>query len=157
MALVGALGDTPALCGMPAGRLLADLVAAADRNRSGLESLGDAAGGALPARWYRDVQVAALRHSGKARTVEFSGLSVLRLCQLFPTAQFVVVRQLKRAIPRSRRLPPLAEERILQVGSAGAATAETVGRVLAFLGETGPNTELDLSDERIRPTSVLPA
>ena len=61
-------------------------------------ALAAVAGLAAPAsaRWYGDVQAGWLRASGKERTVEFSGLSVLRLCGLFPRAQFVVVHQLKR-------------------------------------------------------------
>jgi len=152
--LVRALGATPAFYAMPGTRLLPDLVAAAGRARPTLGSLLGAGppAGLLPARWYRDVQAAGLRHSGKARTVEFCGLSILVLCELFPAAQFVVVRQVKRAIPRSRRLPPLEPGRILEVDSAAAAAPESLSRALAFLGAPPP-VELDLSDRRVGPAA----
>ena len=153
MELVRALGETPALCALPGNRVLRDLLSAVERARADLEPLaGSTPGGsALAARWYRDVQAAWLRTSGKDRTVEFSGLSVLRLCELFPSAQFVVVHQLKRAIPRSRRLPPSGRERILEVDSARATDPDTIEDVLDFLGEP-EQVVLDLSDDRVVTT-----
>jgi hypothetical protein len=154
MQLVRALGDTPTLCALPGNRVLHDLLSAVERAGAELAPLaGSTPGGsALAARWYRDVQAAWLRPSGKERTVEFSGLSVLRLCELFPSAQFVVVHQLKRAIPRSRRLPPSGRERILEVDSARAAEPDTIDDVLAFLGEP-EQVVLDLSDDRVVSTA----
>jgi len=151
MEIVRALGDTPALAALPGNRLLRDLLAAADRSRTELEPLAGPVLGAanLAAGWYRDVQAAWLRARGKDRTVEFSGLSVLRLCQLFPTAQFVVVRQLRRAVPRSQRFPVTGRERILEIDSDRVADPETLRRVLAFLGEGVEQIVLDLSDGSI--------
>jgi len=145
--LVHALGATPDLCAVPANRLLGDLVSAADRCARAFGPLAGAAREALhPAGWYRDVLTVLLRASGKPRTVEFSGLSILSLCGYFPQAQFVVVRQLRRNIAPSRRLPPLEGHRILQVDSEGAGSPETVERVLAFLAEGAEAVFLDLSD-----------
>jgi len=154
MELVRALAESPTLCAMPANRLLADLVSAADRCRPDLEALAlsDGDGHRPPAGWYREVQAARTRITGKARTVEFSGLPVLRLCELFPSAQFVVVHPLTRAIPPSRRLPALRRGRILEVDSSSVAGAATLERVLAFLGEPAAEVELDLSDRSV-PTS----
>ena len=156
--MVRALGRTPALYALPMNRLLPDLISAVTRGRPALEPvLGpEAVGGAVLAGWYREVQAAGLRRSGKTRTVEFSGLSILQLCDLFPTGQFVVVRQVKRAIPRSRRLPPLERRRIFEVDSAIAATPESLARVLAFLAEPADAVELDLSDGRVGADRVTP-
>ena len=153
--LVRALGDTSTLCAMPASRLLQDLVQAVERCPVDLDSLG-AAGDALrrPANWYREVQVAHTRASGKIRSVEFSGMALRRLHHLFPHAQFLVVHRLNRAIPPSRRLPALAPEWILEVDSGVAATAEAVERVLTFLGEVTESVVVDLSDHRMRSTPV---
>jgi hypothetical protein len=158
MELVRALGDTPTLSAMPANRLLSDLVSAVERCLPDLEPLAvvGRGGHVPPASWYVEVQAARLRQSGKSRTVEFSGVSVLRLCDLFPTAQFMVVHQLKRAIPRSRRLPALGQGRILEIDSAQATTPETLGRALAFLGETPEPVVLDLSD-RATAQALTPA
>src|SRR5438445_616644 len=84
---------------------------------------------APPPCGYNKVHMARLRHPGKPRPVEFSGLSVFRLNRLFPEAQSLVVHRLKRAIDRSRRFPPLRPGRILEVGSDVAATATTLERV----------------------------
>lgn len=147
--LVQALGDTPSFTAVPLNRLLADLASAADRCAPAFGPIADPVHEALrPARWYQDVLAAQLQASGKARTVEFSGLSVLRLCGYFPDAQFVVVRQLKRAMPRSRRFPPMEGHRILQVDSERVNSPETVERVLAFLGEPTDQVVIDLSDRR---------
>src|SRR6266508_3199550 len=121
MELVRALGDTPTLSAMPANRLLADLVSAVDRYSPMFDPLAGVAAGFRPAAWYRDVQLAQLRVSGKARTVEFSGLPILRLCSLFPAAQFLVVRRVRRAVPHSRPLPVLGREKILQIDSEDPA------------------------------------
>jgi len=146
--LVRTLGNTDGLFAMPANRLLADLVVAADRGHAALGLKADAVWDNLAAaRWYRDVQAANLRASGKRRTVEFSALSILRLCVLFPGGQFVVVRQLKRAMPPSRRLPPLEHGRILEIDSKSVDSSETLDRVLEFIGEPVPAVELDLSDQ----------
>jgi hypothetical protein len=154
-ALVRALGDTPTLCAMPANRLLSDLVHALDRCSPDLKPLTDPAHGGLrpPTSWYRDVQAAALRGSGKIRTVEYSALSVLRLCELFPGAQFLVVRQLKRAMHPSRRLPAPELGRILEIDSESATTAGTLERALAFLGAREP-VELDLSDNQVTSSAL---
>jgi len=153
MDLVWALGATPTLCAMPANRLLADLVAAVERGAAAVDPAVVFAGGeARPARWYGEVQAAWLELTGKARTVEFSGLSVLRLCELFPSAQFVVVRPLRRAIAPSRRLPELGRTRILEVDSGSVTAPVTLERVRAFLGEPAAPVEIDLSEERIVST-----
>jgi hypothetical protein len=148
--LARALGDTPTLCALPANRLLAEMVSATDRCAAVLGPLsGVARDGLRPARWYRDVQAAHLRASGKPRTVEYSGVSTLRLCQLFPGAQFVVVRQLQRAMPRSRILPAIERQRILEVDSGTVTLPDTLEHVLAFLGEPADTLELDLSDQPV--------
>lgn len=148
--VVRALGSTANFAAMPASRLLADLVATVDRWAPVLDPLGALGrNGLRPAHWYREVQKAQMRAAGKPRTVEFSSLSVLRLCILFPRAQFVVVRQLKRAMPRSRRLPDLAEGRIVAIDSQGATTPETLERILAFLGATAETIEVDVSDTAV--------
>jgi hypothetical protein len=146
--LVRALGDTPTLCAMSANRLLYDLVQALERCSRDLEPLIGSAheDPQFPATWYRDVQAARLRGSGKTRTVEFSGLSILRLCELFPRAQFLIVRHLKRAIPPSRRLPAPELGRILEIDSEWVTTPGTLECVLSFLGESTEPVELDLSD-----------
>lgn len=145
--LVRALGDTPSFTAVPPNRLLADLASAVDRGAPAFGPVGSPVREALrPDRWYQEVLAAQLQAGGKARTVEFSGLSALRLCRYFPGAQLVVVRQLKRAMPPSRRVPPMEGHRILQVDSEGVDNPETVERVLAFLGEGPEGDELDLSD-----------
>ena len=153
--LVRALGDTPNLCAMPANRLLYDLVRLLNRCSRDLGQLTDSPQAAFgpPATWYREVQVAQLRGSGKARTVEYSALSILRLCELFPWAQFLVVHQMKRALPPSRRLPLGELERILEIDSGSATTPATLERVLTFLGATEP-VELDLSDDQVPDSSL---
>ena len=158
MQVVRALGDTPEFCAMPSNRLLSDLVSAVDRWIPDLEPLTALArdGHVPPASWYREVQAARLAQTGKARTVEFSGVSVLRLCRLFPAAKFVVVRRLERAIPRSRQLPELGRGRIVEIDSADAATPETLDYLLAFLGEPAALAVVDLSDGD-GPAIVLPA
>jgi hypothetical protein len=156
MQLVGALGDTSALCRMPATRLLPELVAAADRWAPGFAELpGSGDHGLRPASWYRDVQAARLRSSGKSRTVEFSALSVLQLCRLFPRAQIVIVRQLTRALPRSRPLPALEQRRILEVDSDDPTSPGVFERVLAFLGEAVEADLLDLSDHTAESPAVM--
>jgi len=159
MQLVRALGETTALCAMPPNRLLPDLALAVERCASDLDPLAGLERDGLrpPASWYREVQAACLRHSGKARSVEFSGLSVRRLDRLFPDAQFLVVHQLKRAIDRSRRLPALGPGRILEIGSDVPVTARTIDRVLAFLGQPAEQVVLDLSDERVGSWATPPA
>jgi hypothetical protein len=154
--LVRALGETPTLCAMPANRLLFELVHALDRCSRDLEPLTGSAHDGLrpPATWYRDIQAARLRGSGKTRTVEFSPLSILRLCELFPRGQFLVVRQLKRAIPPSRRLPAPELERILEIDSESATTPGTLERALTFLGESTGPVELDLSDDEVTSSSL---
>ena len=137
--LVRTLGDTASLCAMPPIRLLADLVMAVDRCAGKTPALD-------PARWYGDVQAAQRRATGKGRTVEFSGLPILRLCRLFPTAQFVIVRATTRALPPSRRLPAQGVEKIFEVDSAEVTAPETLAGVLTFLGETGEALELDLTE-----------
>lgn len=155
MQLVGALGGTPTLSAAPHNRLLTDLVVAVERCTPAFGSMPDAAReGLRPATWYRDVQAAVLRATGKSRTVEFCGLAVVRLCDLFPAAQFVVVRQLNRAIPRSRRLPPMAIDRTLQVDSESVNTPETLELVLSFLGEPAESVELDLSEHEAIASST---
>ena len=158
MQLVHALGETPGLCAMPLNRLLPDLALAMERCAADLDPLTALERDGLrpPASWYKEVQMARLRHSGKTRSVEFSGLSVFRLNRLFPEAQFLVVHRLKRAIDRSRRFPPLRPGRILEVGSDVAATATTLERVLTFLGEPAEQVVLDLSDERVGSALVTP-
>jgi hypothetical protein len=148
--LVRALGDTPTLCALPTNRLLSDLVHALDRCSPDLEPLTGPAHEGLPppTTWYRDVQTACLRSSGKIRTVEYSALSVLRLCELFPGAQFLVVRQLKRAIHPSRRLPAPEPGQILEIDSESATSPGTLERALAFLSAREP-VELDLSDNEV--------
>jgi hypothetical protein len=156
MQLVRALGDTSTLCRMPATRLLSDLVAAADRWAADFADLpGSGDHGLRPASWYREVQVDRLRSSGKSRTVEFSALPVLQLCRLFPTAQIVVVRQLTRAVPRSRRLPALEQRRILEVDSDDPTSPGVFEHVLAFLGETVEAHVLDLSDHTAESPRVI--
>lgn len=159
MELVRALGDTPALSAMPANRLLLDLIAAVERCLPDLEPLAvfERDGHLPPASWYREVQAARLCQSGKSRTVEFSGASILRLSSLFPTAQFLVVHQLKRAIPRSRRLPALGRGRILEIDSAEPTAPETLERALAFLGETPEMAIVDLSDHQLTTVPVTTA
>jgi hypothetical protein len=148
--LARALGETPTLCAIPANRLLAEMLSATDRCAAVLGPLsGVAREGLRPGAWYRDLQAAHLRASGKPRTVEYSGVSILRLCQLFPGAQFVVVRQRKRAMPRSRRLPALERERILEVDSETVDDPDTLERVLAFLGAPAETVVLDLSDQLV--------
>jgi len=146
--LVRALGATDGLYAMPVTRLLTDLVAAVDRCYATLGPAADVPWASLaPAAWYRDVQAAYLRAGGKWRTVEYSGLSILRLCTLFPGAQFVVVRQLRRAMPPSRRLPALEHGRIMEIDSDRVGNPEALDRVLDFLGEPVRVVELDLSDQ----------
>ena len=149
--LIGALDQMPALSAMPANRLLANLIETYDRNAADLRPLTELMrqGGVPPARWYREVQAAQLRASGKTRTVEFSGVSILRLAALFPEAQFVVVHQLRRAIPRSRRSPAPAPVRILEIDAADPIAPATLERVLAFLGEEPERRVLDLSDTSV--------
>ena len=148
--LVRDLGDTPKLCAVPVNRLLAEMMSATDRCAAALGPLGAVAvEGLRPAGWYRELQTALLRDSGKSRTVEFSGVSIIRLCQLFPDAQFVVVRQVKRAMPPSRRLPALEHGRILEVDSETVTLPDTLEHVLAFLGAPEAMLVLDLSDQRI--------
>src|SRR5439155_182293 len=73
--LVRGLGDTPTLCALPANRLLAEMVSATDRCAAALGPLsGVVLEGLRPAGWYRDLQAAHLRASGKPRTVEYSGV-----------------------------------------------------------------------------------
>ena len=150
MELVRALGDTATLCAMPVNRLLSDLVHALDRCARDIKPLTVPADGGVrpPTTWYRDVQAACLHGSGKIRTVEYSALSVLRLCELFPGAQFLVVRQLNRALHHSRRLPAPEPGRILEIESESATTPGTLARALAFLGAMEP-VELDLSDNQV--------
>jgi hypothetical protein len=150
MALLRALGDTPTLCALPPNRLLAEVLSATDRCTAVLGPLnGLAREGLRPGAWYRDFQAAHLRASGKPRTVEYSGVSILRLCQLFPDAQFVVVRQLRRAMPPSRRLPALERGRILEVDSTTVDAPDTLELVLAFLGVVADTFVLDLSDQPV--------
>jgi hypothetical protein len=155
--LVQALADTEGLCALPVSRLLRDLVDAADGYYA---AVGPVAGPDLvrssiaPARWYGEFQAAHRRVSGAWRTVEFSGLSLLRLCALFPGAQFVVVRRIRRAMPPSRRPPVQEKERILEIDSAAAGSRETLGRVLNFLGEP-VRFELDLSDTALPSATPL--
>jgi hypothetical protein len=158
--LVRALGETPDLCAMPPNRLLPDLALAVERCAADLEPLTglERAGLRPPASWYREVQAARIQVSGKMRTVEFSGLSVQRLDLLFPGAQFLVVHQLKRrAVDRSRRLPPLGPGRILQISSDVPATAATLARVMAFIGEPAEQVLVDLSDHDAGADLVLPS
>jgi len=159
MQLVRALGETPALCAMPPNRLLPDLALAVERSAADLEPLAglERAGLRPPASWYRQVQAARIRLSGKPRSVEFSGLSVQRLDWLFPGAQFLVVHQLKRAVDRSRRLPALGSGRILQISSEVPATATTLARVMTFLSEPAEPVVVDLSDHDAGPDLVLPS
>jgi len=159
MQLVRALGETPALCAMPPNRLLPDLALAVERSAADLEPLAglERAGLRPPASWYRQVQAARIRLSGKPRSVEFSGLSVQRLDWLFPGAQFLVVHQLKRAVDRSRRLPALGSGRILQISSEVPATATTLARVMTFLSEPTEPVVVDLSDHDAGPDLVLPS
>jgi hypothetical protein len=146
--LVRALGETEHLCALPVNRLLADLVSAVERTGARIEPGGSGTWQShWPARWYRDLQAAYMGSSGKPRTVEFSGLSILRLCALFPGAQFVVVRQLRRAMPPSRRPPPLERGRILEVDSDDVDGPDTLEFVMDFLGEPVGAVELDLSDQ----------
>jgi len=158
MQVVRALDDTPDFCAMPSNRLLSDLVSAVDRWLPDLEPLAALArdGHVPPASWYREVQAARLAQTGKARTVEFSGVSVLRLCRLFPAAQFVVVRRLERAIPRSRQLPARGRERIVEIDCADTTTPEMLDHLLTFLGEPAAPVVVDLSDDD-GPSVVLPA
>lgn len=154
MPLIWALEATPNLCAMPANRLLRDLLLAVEHSYADLQSLTglDREGFRPPASWYREVQAARARHSGKVRTVEFSGLAVRRLNHMFPDAQFLVVHALERAIPRSRRLPPLPAGRILEVGSNVATDPETLEQVLAFLDEPAAgHTVLDLAEPERQP------
>ncbi len=155
---VRALGETPGFCAMPSNRLLSDLVWAVDRWLPDLEPLAALSrdGYVPPASWYREVQAARLAQTGKTRTVEFSGVSVLRLCRLFPAAQFVVVRRLERAIPRSRQLPTLGRDRIVEIDRADTTTPETLEHLLMFLGELAAPVVVDLSDDD-GPPVVLPA
>jgi hypothetical protein len=151
--LVQALGDTPTLRAVPANHLLPELLAAAERCARRLEPGTDPAShGLRPADWYGAFQAAQLQASGKDRTVEFSGMSILRLYQLFPWAQFVVVRHLQRAIHRSRRLPGPERDRILEVDSQSVDHPGTLERVLAFLGEAAALPVVDLSDQ---PTATI--
>lgn len=145
--LVEALGQTPTLHAVPANRLLPELLATAERCARHLE-LGTEldAHGLRPAWWHGDFQAAQLRASGKTRTVEFSGVSILRLCRLFPRGQFVLVRHLDRAIPRSRRVPAPEQDRILEIDYRTVDDAETLERVLAFLDQPAEAVVLDLSD-----------
>jgi hypothetical protein len=146
--LVRALGETEGLYALPFTRLLTDLVAAVDRCYAMLGPATDVPWESLaPAAWYRDVQAACLGADGKWRTVEYSGLSILRLCTLFPGAQFVVVRQLRRAMPPSRRLPALEHGRIIEIDSDSVGSPETLDLVLDFLGQPVRVLELDLSDQ----------
>jgi len=161
MELIRALGDTATVCALPLSRLLPDLVSAVERAAPATEPLAVMGQGSpiLPASWYREVQAGWLRFTGKTRTVEFSALSVLRLCHLFPTAQFVVVHQLRRAIPRSRRLPTLGRDRIIEVDSGRVTDPQTVERVLAFLHEPVEQVEpaeLELSDARMATARSVP-
>ena len=144
--LIEALGRTAALCAVPLNRLLFDLVVAVNRGSRSFVAADAPLDGFRPGAWYGDVHAALARAAGKPRTIEFSGLSVISLCEMFPAAQFVVVRQLKRAMPRSRRLPPLERGRILEIDSEAVDTAETLELVLAFLGEPAGAVVLDLSD-----------
>ena len=145
--LVQTLGQTPTLQAVPANRLLPELLAIAQRCAGRLELGTDLdAQGLRPARWYGDFQAAQLQASGKARTVEFSGLSILRLCQLFSWGQFVLVRHLERTIPRSRRVPAPERDRILEIDYQTVGDPETLERVLAFLDQPAGALVLDLSD-----------
>jgi hypothetical protein len=145
--LVQTLGQTPTLQAVPANRLLPELLAAAERCTRRLDLGTDLdAQGLRPARWYGDFQAAQLRASGKTRTVEFSGLSILRLCHLFSWGQFVLVRHLERAIPRSRRVPAPERDRILEIDYQTVDDPETLERVLAFLDQRAEALVLDLSD-----------
>ena len=130
-----------------------------ERSAADLEPLAglERAGLRPPASWYRQVQAARIRLSGKPRSVEFSGLSVQRLDWLFPGAQFLVVHQLKRAVDRSRRLPALGSGRILQISSEVPATATTLARVMTFLSEPTEPVVVDLSDHDAGPDLVLPS
>lgn len=150
--LVRALGGTPTLYGMPPNRLLAELVWAVDRCAPIFEPITGLTEDLRPAAWYRELQLRQLQLSGKARTVEFSGLSAVRLCSLFPHSQLLVVRRLKRAMPRSRRVPDLAPGRLLEIDSEEPISRETLDQVLAFLGEPGEPLELDLSDGSLTTT-----
>jgi hypothetical protein len=147
--LVRALGETPTLYAMPPNRLLAELVWAVDRCAPIFEPIAGLAEDLRPAAWYRELQLRQLQLSGKARTVEFSGLSAVRLCSLFPHAQLLVVRRLKRAMPRSRRVPELPPGRLLEIDSEEPMTPEALDRVLAFLGEPAEPLVLDLSDSSL--------
>lgn len=151
--LMKALGETPTLFAMPVNRLLAELAWAVDRCAPSFEPISGLADLLLPAAWYRDVQLRQLRLSGKTRTIEYCGLSALRLCTMFPHAQFVVVRRIKRAMPRSRRMPELAQGRLLEIDSEEPITADTLESVLAFLGEPAESLVLDLSDGSLATTS----
>jgi hypothetical protein len=146
--LVEVLGTTPTLQPVPPNRLLPDLLAAVERYSRRLPVGTDLAPQGLhPEGWYGDFQVAQLRGSGKPRTVEFSGLSILRLCRLFPWGQFVVVRRLSRAIPPSRRPPGPELDKILEVDSQTVDGLDTLEWVLAFLGEPTGRLTLDLTDD----------
>jgi hypothetical protein len=153
MQLIGALAATPAFCAMPANRLLHDLLVAVEHSYAGIAPLEELERGGQrpPATWYREVQAAQAHRTGKPRTVEFSGLAVRRLNHLFPRAQFLVVHELARAIPRSRRLPPVPPGCILEVGSETCGTDDTLERVLAFLGEGVQDIVVDLADPPTAP------
>jgi len=147
------LGETPFLCAVPGKRLLRDLVEAVSRSQRDSAPLmlpGDP-GSRPPASWYRDVQAEHARRSAKPRTVEFSGLAVDRLSEMFPSCQFILVRNFDHLPARSRRIPPLPPGRLLEVPTTTVDDDATLDRILAFLGEGWTETIIDLAD---RPHAV---
>lgn len=142
------LGSTPHLCVVPAKRLLRDLVEAVSRSQRDPAPLllPDRPEARPPATWYRDVQAEYARVTHKPRTVEFSGLAIGRLNGLFPGSQFIVVRNLDHHPARSRRVPSLPPDRLIEVSTSAIHEETTVARILAFLGIELEERVIDLVD-----------